>query len=210
MVWGSYGEELDRLIAQRDGENVIFILRRAAVPIYLYIILFLAWLAWFSAFLFRKRASGARQIKKQARWGILLEGVGFALVWQGRFWGHEPGWKLVPALVFLIGAPILSWTGVAALGRHWRIDAGLNPDHQLVRSGPYSIVRHPIYASMLCMLLGTGLILTPWLLFLAAILIFLVGTEIRVRIEDGLLASQFGEDFTAYKHKVRAYIPWLR
>ena len=123
---------------------------------------------------------------------------------------QEPGWKLVPALVFLIGAPILSWTGVAALGRHWRIDAGLNPDHQLVRSGPYSIVRHPIYASMLCMLLGTGLILTPWPLFVAAILIFLVGTEIRVRIEDGLLASQFGEDFTAYKHKVPAYIPSLR
>ena len=63
---------------------------------------------------------------------------------------------------------------------------------------------------MLCMLLGTGLILTPWPLFVAAILIFLVGTEIRVRIEDGLLASQFGEDFTAYKHKVPAYIPWLR
>jgi len=57
---------------------------------------------------------------------------------------------------------------------------------------------------------GGLLILTSWLLLIAAILIFLVGTEIRVRIEDGLLALQFGEDFTAYKRKVPAYIPWLR
>ena len=110
----------------------------------------------------------------------------------------------------LVSAILLAWTGVAALGPQWRIDAGLNPHHQLVRSGPYSLVRHPIYASMLCLLLGTGLVLTPLPLFLPAIFIFLLGTEIRVRIEDGLLASQFGDEFTAYKRKVRAYIPWLR
>src|SRR3954467_7944583 len=188
LWFGTYGEGLDRFDRTTGRRGCYFQPEtRSRCRLTSTSFLFLAWLAWFSAFLFRKRASGARQIKKQARWGILLEGVGFALVWQGRFWGHEPGWKLVPALVFLIGAPILSWTGVAALGRQWRIDAGLNPDHQLVRSGPYSIVRHPIYASMLCMLLGTGLILTPWPLLVAAILIFLAGTEIRVRIEDGLL-----------------------
>jgi protein-S-isoprenylcysteine O-methyltransferase Ste14 len=180
------------------------------MPTYVYVILFVSWLAWFSAFLSRKRATGAREIKKQARWGILLEAVAFALLWQGRFWERAPGWKLVPAVVLLVSAALLSWTGVAALGRHWRLNAGLNPDHQLVRSGPYSLVRHPIYSSMLCLLLGTGLIVAPWPLFLLAIFIFLIGTEIRVRIEDGLLASQFGEEFAAYKRKVPAYIPWLR
>jgi protein-S-isoprenylcysteine O-methyltransferase Ste14 len=180
------------------------------MPTYVYIILLVGWILWFSAFLFRKPATHARQIKKQARWGVLLEGVAFALVWQGRFWEREPGWKLFPAVLLLASAALLSWTGVTALGRHWRIDAGLNPDHQLVRSGPYSLVRHPIYASMLCVLLGTGLIVAPWYLLLPAVFIFLIGTEIRVRIEDGLLASQFGEEFTMYKRKVPAYIPWLR
>jgi protein-S-isoprenylcysteine O-methyltransferase Ste14 len=180
------------------------------MPTYVYLVLLLGWLAWFSAFLSRKRAPDARKVNKQARWGILLEGVGFALVWQGRFWAREPGWKLVPAAVLLLSAALLSWAGVAALGRQWRVDAGLNPDHQLICSGPYSLLRHPIYASMLCLLLGTGLILTPFVLFLPAVSIFLVGTEIRVRIEDALLASQFGEQFTEYKRKVPAYIPWLR
>jgi protein-S-isoprenylcysteine O-methyltransferase Ste14 len=180
------------------------------MPTYIYIILLLGWVAWFSAFLSRKRATGARQIKKQARWGMLFEAIGFGLIWQGRFWERAPGWKLIPALLLLVSAAVLSWTSVAALGRQWRIDAGLNPDHQLVRSGPYSLLRHPIYASMLCMLLGTGLVLAPWPLFLSALFIFLVGTEIRIRVEDGLLASHFGEEFAAYKREVRAYIPWLR
>ena len=180
------------------------------MPTYVYAILFVTWLAWCSAFLSRKRATVARRINKQARWGIVLEGVAFALIWQGRFWERTPGWKLLPALLLLVAAAVLSWSAVSALGRHWRIDAALNSDHRLVRSGPYSFVRHPIYASMLCMLLGTGLLLTPWQLFLPAICIFLIGTEIRVRIEDALLASHFGEQFTAYKRKVPAYIPWLR
>ena len=180
------------------------------MPIYVYMILTLGWLAWFAAFLTRKRAPRAWKINKQARWGILLEGIGFGLVWQGRFWAREPGWRIFPAALLLIAAALLSWTGVAALGRQWRVDAGLNPDHQLIRSGAYSLVRHPIYASMLCLLLGTGLMLTPLVVFLPALFIFLVGTEIRVRIEDGLLAAQFGDKFTGYKRKVPAYIPWLR
>jgi protein-S-isoprenylcysteine O-methyltransferase Ste14 len=140
----------------------------------------------------------------------LLEGAGFAVLWQGHFWEHDPGWRVIPAIALFLVAAILSWTGVTALGRHWRVDAGLNSDHQLVRSGPYSIVRHPIYSSMLCLLLATGLMVSPWPLFIAAMTLFLIGTEIRVRIEDSLLAARFGNEFAVYRRAVRAYIPWLR
>jgi protein-S-isoprenylcysteine O-methyltransferase Ste14 len=63
---------------------------------------------------------------------------------------------------------------------------------------------------MLCVLLATGIVVTPPLLFLAAIILFLVGTEIRVRIEDRLLASQFGETFEDYRRRVPAYIPFKK
>ena len=179
------------------------------MPAYLYIVLLVGWAAWMSAFLSRKRAPAAHQINKRARWGILLEGVAFAVLWQGQFWERDPGWRVIPAILLLLLAAVLSWTGVRALGKQWRIDAGLNPDHRLIRSGPYSIVRHPIYASMLCLFLGTGLILSSWPLLLPALALFLIGTEIRVRVEDSLLAAQFGDDFAAYKRAIPAYIPWL-
>jgi protein-S-isoprenylcysteine O-methyltransferase Ste14 len=63
---------------------------------------------------------------------------------------------------------------------------------------------------MLCVLLATGFVVTPPPLFLLAIVVFVFGTEIRVRIEDKLLASQFGDTFEQYRRNVPAYIPFLK
>jgi hypothetical protein len=80
-----------------------------------------------------------------------------------------------------------------ALGRQLRVDAAIDATHELVRSGPYQFVRHPIYTSMLCVIVRTGLMLAPAYLFLPGLALFLVGTEIRMRTEDRLLESRFGE-----------------
>jgi protein-S-isoprenylcysteine O-methyltransferase Ste14 len=58
-------------------------------------------------------------------------------------------------------------------------------------------------------LCATAVVIAPWQLFLASLLLFVVGTEIRVRTEETLLASRFGEEFQAYKRNVAAYIPFL-
>ncbi len=77
-------------------------------------------------------------------------------------------------------------------------------------SGPYRVVRHPIYTSMLCVLFGTGFMITPLPLLVLSALVFIAGTEIRVRIEDSLLASRFGDRFRDYQRSVPAYIPFLK
>jgi protein-S-isoprenylcysteine O-methyltransferase Ste14 len=79
-----------------------------------------------------------------------------------------------------------------------------------VQSGAYRRLRHPIYTSMFCLLLATGFLFTPILLLLIAICVFIAGTEIRVRIEDALLLSRFGEQFREYQHAVFAYVPFIR
>jgi len=107
-------------------------------------------------------------------------------------------------------ATLLSWTATNALGRHLRFDAAVTADHELIRTGPYAIVRHPIYASMLAVLLGTGSMIAAPVLFIPAVVIFLIGTEIRVRTEDSLLASHFGDRFRDYQQEVPAYIPLVR
>jgi protein-S-isoprenylcysteine O-methyltransferase Ste14 len=63
---------------------------------------------------------------------------------------------------------------------------------------------------MLCMLLGTGFLITPLPLLVLGIAVFVAGTEIRVRSEDGLLHSRFGDQFRDYQRTVSAYVPFLR
>ena len=62
---------------------------------------------------------------------------------------------------------------------------------------------------MLVVLCATAVIITPWLLFLVSLVLFVAGTEIRVRTEEKLLASQFGDEFMDYKRAVPAYLPFL-
>jgi protein-S-isoprenylcysteine O-methyltransferase Ste14 len=71
-------------------------------------------------------------------------------------------------------------------------------------------VRHPINTSMLCLFLGTGFMITPPVVLAVSIVVFMVGTEIRVRIEDRLLATRFGDRFRDYQRTVPAYIPFLK
>jgi protein-S-isoprenylcysteine O-methyltransferase Ste14 len=120
----------------------------------------------------------------------------------------------VPALVLsMILVPFavwLAWAAARQLGKQWRYEAALSEDHELVRTGPYRWIRHPIYASMLGMTLATFAGWTWWPMAIASLVFFLLGTEVRVRAEDRLLAARFGSEFTAYRKSTRAFIPYLR
>lgn len=179
---------------------------------YAYAIFVAGWLLWGLPFVLIKRnRTPAQVVDRRARWGVALVGVAYAMLWQSNFWERPlPAWQTALAVGLFLIAAVLSWTGVRALGRQWRVEAGVNPDHELVTRGPYRVVRHPIYTSMLCMFLGTGCLVTRPLLLLFATLVFIAGTEIRVRIEDGLLAARFGERFEEYRRSLPAYIPLIR
>ena len=177
-----------------------------------YIIIWAGWLIWGLPFLLIKRKPQApTKLDRRARWGIIIEAVAYALIWQSKFWERPPvTWRVALSILFLALAGLLSWTSSRTLGNQWRFDAGLNADHKLVREGAYSVVRHPIYTSMFCILLGMGFMTSSIPFLLIAIVVFIIGTEIRVRIEDRLLAERFGEEFTAFQGKVGAYIPFVR
>lgn len=182
---------------------------------YLIGMLTLLWTLWLLPFLLgSRRKPSAKPVVKapQARWGILLQGVSYALLFNFRTFWSQPirWWLIIPAFAFAILAVVCAWASVPALGKQWRIDAALNADHQLVKSGPYRIVRHPIYASMFGMFLAAGLMLIWWPVLLIAFVIFTAGIEIRVRTEDELLRSRFHEEFEAWKASVPAYIPFIR
>ena len=178
---------------------------------YRFAILGLGWILFSLPFIRVIRTSKPEKVDRRARWGVMIQGLGYAVIWYGPFWFRTPeAWEVAAGALFFVVAHVLAWTATGALGRHWRVEAGLSPDHELVRSGPYRFIRHPIYAAMMAMLLGTGFLIAPLVRIPFALAIFIVGTEIRVHIEDALLASRFGETFHAYQRNVAAYIPFVR
>ena len=182
------------------------------MPAYAYLILITGLVAWFAPFVPAHQKTGpAKVVNRRSRWGVLLQFAAFTLLWQGHFWERPlPAWRTLLSVALFAVAVALSWTSSRALRGQLRIDAGLGVDHKLVRSGPYALVRHPIYTSMLVVICAIAVIVSPWPLFLASLVLFVAGTEIRVRTEETLLASQFGDEFQAYKRTVPAYIPFPR
>lgn len=175
-----------------------------------------AWFAWLYPLLFRaphRQDRPSVTLAAPTRVGLLLQGIGIVLAFLFRMPLETPpgAIRIVLGVAVAVVSAAMSWTSVANLGRQFRITAGLYDDHELVRSGPYRFVRHPIYSSMLGMLVCSILLLmTEWEWAAAALALYIGGTEIRVRAEDGLLASRFGPEFQKYNRAVSAYIPFVR
>jgi protein-S-isoprenylcysteine O-methyltransferase Ste14 len=175
----------------------------------------ICWIVWWYPFLFRaphvqKRPSIT--VAGASRLGVLVQTI--AIVLAAVF--HVPYDAPIgtaKAIAAMIPGPVavwMGWTAVTHLGRQFRIQAGLYEDHELVCTGPYAVVRHPIYSSMLALLLAMVAAMTRPLWIAITLALYIIGTEIRVHTEDGLLASRFPQEFEAYRAKVPAYIPFVR
>lgn len=175
------------------------------------IALWILW--WVPVFVRRASTKDARRSRtlNVSLFGMLLQGGTYAIV--APFWGFWTNplelWSVLLGSAFGVAAVVLMWVAIPALGKQWRLAAGVNQDHVLVRSGPYSMVRHPIYTSMLALLLALGFLSGSLLRLAIAFLIFMIGTEIRVRAEEAVLRERFGPEFEDYRARVPALIPRL-
>jgi protein-S-isoprenylcysteine O-methyltransferase Ste14 len=147
-----------------------------------------------------------------------LQAVAYALVWmlqRSHFTPIVPMSHFAEILMALLTMAISTfsvWISLAAvrtLGKQWSYQARLVEGHKLIVAGPYRLVRHPIYTGMFGKLLATGLAISHWIALLPAVLIFAVGTAIRIRSEEKLLRGAFGDDFEAYTRYIPAVFPRL-
>jgi len=175
----------------------------------------LCWIAWSLAFVKpQKLAAGKEKVVRApaSRWGIFLVMLAFACVWTyirpAEF--HKSTVALVLSMVLAPLSTLLVWGAASHLGKQWRYEAALSDDHELIQTGAYRWVRHPIYASMFGMLTATAAAYTWWPMWIAGTVFFLIGTEIRIAAEDRLLAERFGDVFVAYRSRVKAYFPPFR
>ena len=160
--------------------------------------------------LIRSSKRNVVHVDRKARWGVLVQCVGYSILWQSHFWLARPSTILLIASVFCFAiGDFISWWGAFALGKNFAVDAAAGETGTFVRSGPYRFIRHPIYLSMLFVLVGTGILLCPWYLLCLSVLVCLAGTGFRIKIEDRLLAAHYGRAFDDYKNCVPALIPFF-
>jgi protein-S-isoprenylcysteine O-methyltransferase Ste14 len=119
--------------------------------------------------------------------------------------------------------PISDWKGVAVtaagigfaiwarlyLGGNWSGTVTVKVNHELVRTGPYRLVRHPIYTGLILALLGTALLLGR-VRGLIAILLLYVGFKIKSKIEEQAMINTFGAEYHEYSRNTGAIVPKLR
>ena len=114
------------------------------------------------------------------------------------------------SLLYFPGMLFVLW-GRLALGNNYFVSTGfgaqLFADHQLVTSGPFAIVRHPMYSGLILAALGALLIYPTWttLLFVC----FAPMRTVRARREEAALAAEFGEKWREYCQRVPAFLPRL-
>jgi protein-S-isoprenylcysteine O-methyltransferase Ste14 len=95
------------------------------------------------------------------------------------------------------------------LGKNWSISLEIREKHRLVNSGPYSLVRHPMYSAFLLLALGQILLLSNWVVGLAGILGFSFLFFLRVGKEEQMMLETFGSGYSEYIKTTKRVIPYL-
>lgn len=107
----------------------------------------------------------------------------------------------VAGLVFCVWARF-------TLGRNWSGVVTFKAGHELITSGPYAFVRHPIYTGMLTMVVGT-VIVQGHLAGIIAIPLIFVSFWIKLRYEEKIMSEKFPDDYAAYQRRVKRLIPFV-
>ncbi len=119
---------------------------------------------------------------------------------------RNPVLALTGAVIATAGA-ILAFTARATIGRYWGTPATRRLDTDLVTSGPYRLVRHPIYSGMLLMMIGSAIGLSPvWLpIAIVAGVYFLFSA----RAEETFMMERFPDSYPAYRARTKMLLPFL-
>ena len=166
------------------------------------------WAFWLAAaFSMKKgRVPWSRELRIRAVIAVLV----ILLLRLGALRGHNLNSDPVRAgfglLLFALGLGFAIWAR-AHIGRNWGTPMSQKDEPELVTSGPYRLVRHPIYSGILVAGIGTAMALSWfWLIGVALAGVYFVYSA---TVEERYLAEQFPDSYPAYKHSSKMLVPYI-
>ncbi len=156
--------------------------------------------------------AGSRKSRRSIL-GIVVQGVGIGIG------GFGPPWIALDPLsaTALIEAAIVAtlmattiglffWAS-RTMGRNWSLVARTRDDHELVTTGPFALIRHPIYTALFLFMLAIAIASGHTGHLIVAIPLYAIGTWLRISEEERLLRTMFGPAYEAYATRVKRFVP---
>lgn len=112
-------------------------------------------------------------------------------------------------MTLMIAGLLLRWWAVRTLAQFFTVDIAIQPGQELIRNGPYRLLRHPSYTGALLTVLGFGIALGNIVAALLVVVPITAAFLWRIRIEEKMLATAFAEQYPAYARDTRRLIPYL-
>jgi protein-S-isoprenylcysteine O-methyltransferase Ste14 len=168
---------------------------------------------WMVAALFTKRSVERISWQRGLRYGIPVV-IGYYLMFsseldipwlQHRFLPRSEALDICAIVVTITGMLFAVWARVY-LGRNWSSAPTIKEQHELICTGPYRLVRHPIYTGILMAMVGTFLANGKVRGLLAVFFVWL-GWTIKSRMEEEFMMRTFGAQYEEYRRTTGALIP---
>ena len=176
-----------------------------------------AWMLWVMSWLmasFWSDRTQARPMLGSQMLYRLLSVVGAVMLFDFRHWGAPPLWSLDDAGAWaMVGVAILGflfcWWARLHLGRLWSSSVTRKADHHIVDTGPYRLVRHPIYTGLIIAAFATAL-QRGTLVSVIGFAVLTFSFWIKARLEETFLRSQLGaEAYDPYARRTGMLAPFL-
>lgn len=166
------------------------------------------WIYWLAAAAGSKAGTSPLGRFAAVRLGIVV--VVFIMVRAGVFKGHavtNDPWLIASGVViWLAGLALAIWARLY-LGRNWGMPMSEKAEPELVTTGPYSRVRHPIYSGIILAMAGTAVAISPyWLIVTALLGAYFVYAAL---VEEGNMARLLPEQYPRYKQSTKMLVPFV-
>ncbi|HEY1923498.1 MAG TPA: isoprenylcysteine carboxylmethyltransferase family protein [Tepidisphaeraceae bacterium] len=149
-----------------------------------------------------------------SRFAYILAIVAFSFVlkygfsWRLRLYPYTIVTQIAGIVFCAAGVGVSIWAR-AILGSNWSGIVTLKENHELIRSGPYGFVRHPIYSGIILGVLGSIVALDPWVSGALIFVFVVVALKIKSLQEEKIMIANFPNDYPQYKRDVRSLIPFV-